>query len=428
MDQVKIGKYIAEKRKAMGLTQVELADKLGMSNKSVSKWERGVCLPDVSLYSELCNILGISINEFLAGEDIEPENIAKKSEETIISVTEHGNKKSRRFKGLSIALAVLAVVICIVFAWFLNKEGYFIKNYLRAYDYDSEEYRAATMLVPGRSVNIYYFSTDLVFNQITVKYYTYKDGKLTETDNSGVVSMPRGDSDKRTEGNIGLILNAYGNELETIINTEYEATSLFKEVLKSAEAEEFYNGIISSQPKGIVKIEEGKEIPICMYRISEEYQNSGASLEEAFEDPEAVFANDAHDIIVTVTFGFGLNDRWFQTPSVSPVETVKSAIEGQIEKEYTITVRIEEIEEDSDATERAKKLYLGSDLAKGNGWSDEYIESNMVVVRAEYYVEYDHEKTFRPDGNIKQFFILLRNEEMQEWEIWDSTTNEDPFS
>ena len=44
-----------------------------------------------------------------------------------------------------------------------------------------------------------------------------------------------------------------------------------------------------------------------MYRISEEYQNSGASLEEAFEDPEAVFANDAHDIIVTVTFGFGLS-------------------------------------------------------------------------------------------------------------------------
>ena len=64
MDQVKIGKYIADKRKAMGLTQVELADKLGMSNKSVSKWERGVCLPDVSLYSELCTILRIHINEF----------------------------------------------------------------------------------------------------------------------------------------------------------------------------------------------------------------------------------------------------------------------------------------------------------------------------------------------------------------------------
>ena len=52
------------------MTQKQLAEKLGMSDKSVSKWERGVCLPDVSVYKELCSILGISLNEFLAGEDI----------------------------------------------------------------------------------------------------------------------------------------------------------------------------------------------------------------------------------------------------------------------------------------------------------------------------------------------------------------------
>ena len=70
MDLIKIGKYIAEKRKGLGLTQKQVAEKLGMSDKSVSKWERGICLPDVSIYMELCDILGISINEFLAGEDI----------------------------------------------------------------------------------------------------------------------------------------------------------------------------------------------------------------------------------------------------------------------------------------------------------------------------------------------------------------------
>ena len=69
MDLIKIGKYIAEKRKALGLTQKQLAEQLGMSDKSVSKWERGICLPDVSVYMELCGILGISMNEFLAGED-----------------------------------------------------------------------------------------------------------------------------------------------------------------------------------------------------------------------------------------------------------------------------------------------------------------------------------------------------------------------
>ena len=64
MDLIKIGKYIAGKRKELGLTQRQLADKLGMSDKSVSKWERGICLPDVSVYLDLCQILGISINEF----------------------------------------------------------------------------------------------------------------------------------------------------------------------------------------------------------------------------------------------------------------------------------------------------------------------------------------------------------------------------
>lgn len=81
MDLIKIGKYIAEKRKALGLTQKQLAEQLGMSDKSVSKWERGICLPDVSVYMELCGILGINMNEFLAGEDISEENIVKIAEE-----------------------------------------------------------------------------------------------------------------------------------------------------------------------------------------------------------------------------------------------------------------------------------------------------------------------------------------------------------
>lgn len=75
MDLIKIGKYIAFKRKEQGLTQKQLAEKLNMSDKSVSKWERGICLPDVSVYLELCKILDISIHEFLAGEDIPKEKI-----------------------------------------------------------------------------------------------------------------------------------------------------------------------------------------------------------------------------------------------------------------------------------------------------------------------------------------------------------------
>ena len=98
MDLIKIGKYIAGKRKSLGMTQKQLAEKIGMSDKSVSKWERGVCLPDVSVYKELCSILGISLNEFLAGEDIAQENMIQKSETNIIEVIRDNIDKQKCLK------------------------------------------------------------------------------------------------------------------------------------------------------------------------------------------------------------------------------------------------------------------------------------------------------------------------------------------
>ena len=116
MDLIKIGKHIAEKRKALGITQKQLAEKLGVSDKSVSKWERGVCLPDVSIYSDLCSALGISLNEFLAGEEIESENLAQKSEENLFGVEIRSKQKQRRLKAV-ICVLIIVVIGCI---WMLS--------------------------------------------------------------------------------------------------------------------------------------------------------------------------------------------------------------------------------------------------------------------------------------------------------------------
>ena len=118
MDLVKIGKYIAGKRKALGMTQKQLAEKLNMSDKSVSKWERGICLPDVSVYMELCEILGISINEFLAGEDIDAENVEKKSEDNIIQVTKDSKKKQKNLKSILAVVTTFAVIMVLVLGGF----------------------------------------------------------------------------------------------------------------------------------------------------------------------------------------------------------------------------------------------------------------------------------------------------------------------
>ena len=115
MDLIKIGKYIAGKRKSLGMTQKQLAEKLGMSDKSVSKWERGICLPDVSVYLELCEILGISLNEFLAGEDIEIDNIEKKSEDTLIQITKDNGRKQRYLKRIIIVLLIVVGISMVTF-------------------------------------------------------------------------------------------------------------------------------------------------------------------------------------------------------------------------------------------------------------------------------------------------------------------------
>ena len=146
MDLVKIGKYIAGKRKDLGMTQKQLAEKLGMSDKSVSKWERGVCLPDVSVYSELCQILGISINEFLAGEDIVRENIAKKSEENIIGLATDSKQKQKRLKYIIGILLVTAAIVVLTVGIMIFRKN-MPQNFIVPVDKDSIEMKTAEMLL-----------------------------------------------------------------------------------------------------------------------------------------------------------------------------------------------------------------------------------------------------------------------------------------
>lgn len=89
MDQVKIGRLIAECRKSKKLTQAQLAEQLGVTDKSVSKWENGICLPDVSLYKKICEILGITLNEFFSGERLNDETFKKVADDNLLSALQN---------------------------------------------------------------------------------------------------------------------------------------------------------------------------------------------------------------------------------------------------------------------------------------------------------------------------------------------------
>lgn len=125
-------------------------------------------------------------------------------------------------------------------------------------------------------------------------------------------------------------------------------------------------------------------------------------------------------------YELGLFDPWLQKASADPVETVQSAIEGQLKKEYTLEVRIREISVDKAETKRMIGNYTGSELAQSRGWTDEYLAEHFLAVRAKYYVEYDHTKTFLEDGDIDQFFYLIEDTETGLWTIIDNSTNGQP--
>ena len=177
MDLVKIGKYIAGKRKNLGLTQKQLAEKIGMSDKSVSKWERGICLPDVSLYFDLCSILGISINEFLAGEDIVHENIEKKSEENIISVVTDSKRKQKSLKYIICALLILSILTISLIATFLYR-AYRPMNFITPMDENSVEMQTVNLIAGPDGANAYQFTTTDKFARLKIYYSEYHKGKL----------------------------------------------------------------------------------------------------------------------------------------------------------------------------------------------------------------------------------------------------------
>lgn len=96
MDLVKIGKFIASLRKDKNLTQEELAEKLYVTDRAVSKWERGLSLPDAGNMLDLCNILGITVNELLNGEKIDMKDYEKKTEDLLLEMAKQEEVKNKK--------------------------------------------------------------------------------------------------------------------------------------------------------------------------------------------------------------------------------------------------------------------------------------------------------------------------------------------
>lgn len=252
MDLVKIGKYIAGKRKALGMTQKQLAEKLNMSDKSVSKWERGVCLPDVSVYMELCEILGISINEFLAGEDIDAENVEKKSEDNIIQVTKDSKKKQKNLKSILAVVTTFAVIMVLVLGAVFVHKVMQPKNYITAVDRTSAEMKTAELLSGADGAYLFNFYAKEEYKTLTIYLSEYQAGELINK--SKVADLDYDGIESAKRGVIAVIPDFELFRVKLIIADDYSKCSTDFPILENVENREYY-GRSATQVEGEVPIQ-----------------------------------------------------------------------------------------------------------------------------------------------------------------------------
>lgn len=293
MDLIKIGKYIAGKRKELGLTQRQIAEQLGMSDKSVSKWERGVCLPDVSVYMELCNLLGISINEFLAGEDIDEENIVKKSEDNLIQVAKDSKEKQKVLKRIIIAFSIAAMLLL---GFSLYRVFGQPQNYVVPFDKDSTEMKTTELLSGVDGAFLFKYSAKGKFKKLYIYISEYQSGKLITK--SKAAELTYEDIDSATEGMIAIVPDFEEGTMKLIITDDYAKYSTDIQILENEKNRE-YLGRTSSQIEEITPIRYNQEQGLAAFMCSEQ-EMDGLSV-DTIESGEFETKND---YIYYVSFEF----------------------------------------------------------------------------------------------------------------------------
>lgn len=114
MNQIKIGKFIAECRKKQHLTQMQLADKLYVTDRAISKWETGKALPDSTIMLELCSILKISVDDLLSGEVVTMNNFNEKHQDILLEVIRQKENSDKRLLTMEWVISILSIIILLV--------------------------------------------------------------------------------------------------------------------------------------------------------------------------------------------------------------------------------------------------------------------------------------------------------------------------
>lgn len=293
MDQAKIGQYIAEKRRELGMTQADLGAELGVGDKAVSKWERGKSMPDVSAFPQLCKTLGISVNELFAGEDIPTEEIAHKSEENIIGIIRKNAENIKWSKGIIVALTIMLVGLAVFMIVKANQNGEFMSSYIDTFDKDSTENTFANLFNDKNyAVNPIVISDE--FDEITISTNVIKNGKIVEQVDS--FTHPNDDKKREWKGTAGFCYDSEHNEITLALSGSGSTCNVTRDL-------DEYIGNVSERKSGFTTIgpecrtrrtELKKGEPKALFAISfdEDGYCSGGNFGSYLNEPSTLKNND----------------------------------------------------------------------------------------------------------------------------------------
>ncbi len=293
MDQKKIGKYIADKRKDKGITQAALAEELCVSDKAVSKWERGICLPDVSKYQELCGILNISLNELFAGEDLDTANVVRQSEKNLIGIARFGKMKSSKLLKIIIGLIVCVAVLVVGLILVMNNDDQLKGNYITAFSVENPD--EANMLRLFGDATLFNYSLDENYENVDIEIIKYVNGtKVGEFGRE--LNLPYG---RRQNEAIAIEPDLEKGTFNFTLSTENGGIgkSIFVEVAE----DEKLMGYTEVEAELPVNVEKGKKIPVYLY-MADDGDLMAYPLKDVKRNPSKTLSET--DLCFFITFVF----------------------------------------------------------------------------------------------------------------------------
>ena len=248
MNLIKIGKFIAEQRKLKKLTQEQFSEKLGINNRTISRWENGINMPDVSIYKKICEVLEISIEELINGEKTNKENIRQSYEKALITTVDsnerQGKKINKLLKILIFAISISVIIILIIMIYY-NKKYPKIDIYnMNVIESEKNELNEKLTL-NQKDYKIYFYGIDsLQISNINNNYYDLK--VALQYNQITIDKVKKYLNDQYKNKNISKITDS-NEEIEIYKHNNYEAI-----ICNTKESKDLYFGTpnIASNLKG----------------------------------------------------------------------------------------------------------------------------------------------------------------------------------